>query len=51
MYVKGLTWPGVRTTQFEEMVTFFRAPSVFPDQSGCSRFNSLTSFKKEEQCT
>ncbi len=24
MYVKGLTWLGLRTTQFEEMVTFFR---------------------------
>ncbi len=24
MHVKGLTWLGVRTTQFEEMVTFFR---------------------------
>lgn len=51
MHVKGLTWKGLRTTQFEEMVTFFRASSGFPDQSGCSRFNSLSSFKKEEQCT
>jgi catechol 2,3-dioxygenase-like lactoylglutathione lyase family enzyme len=24
MYTKGLTWLGLRTTQFEEMVTFFR---------------------------
>ena len=24
MHVKGLTWLGVRTTQFEEMVKFFR---------------------------
>jgi catechol 2,3-dioxygenase-like lactoylglutathione lyase family enzyme len=24
MYVKGLTWLGLRTTQFEEMVMFFR---------------------------
>jgi catechol 2,3-dioxygenase-like lactoylglutathione lyase family enzyme len=24
MHVKGLTWLGLRTTQFEEMVTFFR---------------------------
>jgi hypothetical protein len=24
MYVKGLTWLGLRTTQFEEMVTLFR---------------------------
>ena len=24
MHVKGLSWLGLRTTQFEEMVTFFR---------------------------
>ena len=24
MHTKGLTWLGLRTTQFEEMVTFFR---------------------------
>jgi catechol 2,3-dioxygenase-like lactoylglutathione lyase family enzyme len=24
MYVKGLTWLGLRTSQFEEMVAFFR---------------------------
>ena len=24
MHVKGLSWPGLRTNQFEEMVTFFR---------------------------